>query len=75
MLKSPVQMGKTYFHKCPEYDSKPSEGESPVLKFGECEVPLLSGPLWPGLVIPVRFPSMVQMELFSLLLGIIINIK
>ena len=35
-------------------------------------LPLFSGPLWPGVVVPVRVLSMGQIELFNLLIGIII---
>ena len=36
-------------------------------------LPLLSGPLWPGMVVPVLGPSMGQTELLNHLLRIIIS--
>ena len=35
-------------------------------------MPLLPGPLWPGVVVPVRVPFMVQLELFDHLQNIFI---
>ena len=55
---------------CPWYDSKLCEGEDPLLnllgRWCTHWLPLLSGPLWTG--IPVRVPSMGQIELFNHLL-------
>ena len=54
---------------CPGYDT---DGETPVLELrGIGNTPLFSllpGPLWPGVVVPVRVPYMVQIELFNHLL-------
>ena len=50
-----------------------SDGEAPVLELGECEV--LSGSLWPGLVVPVMVPPKDQIELFDLLEEIVIAIS
>ena len=58
----------SYQWECPGYDCKQSECEDPVLEFwGMGSTPslsLLPGPLWPRVIIPVSFPSMVQIELF-----------
>ena len=53
---------------CPEYHTKPSEGEAPVmLDFGGMQsthlLPLLSSPLWPGVVASDRVLSIGQIEL------------
>ena len=49
-------------HKCPGYDTKLSDGEVPVLElWGMWNIPSLK----PGVVIPVRVPSMGQIELFN----------
>ena len=52
---------------CLGYDTKASDGETPVLKlWGMWSTPLLpltSGSLWSEVVIPVRVPSMGQMEI------------
>ena len=66
-------------NECPGYDTKTSDGEAPVLELWEMWstslLPLLPGLLRPRVVVPLRVPSMVQIELFNLLLGIVINIK
>ena len=51
--------------------------EAPVVEFVEStpSLTLLSGPLWPGVVVPVRVPSKGQIELFNLLLKITIDTK
>ena len=53
-------------NKCPVYDIKLSDGEAPVLEiWGMSSIPslpLLSGPLWPGVVAPDRVLSMGQIE-------------
>ena len=55
-------------NKCPGYDTKLHLME----KFGEMwstpSLPLLPGPLWPRVAVPVRFLSMSQIELFNHLL-------
>ena len=50
-------------NECPEYDTKQSDGEVPVmLEFWGMQsiasLPLLPGPLWPGVVAPDRALSM-----------------
>ena len=51
-------------NECPRYDTKQSDDEVPVM-LGLWEMrstpslPLLSGPLWPGMVAPDRALSMV----------------
>ena len=52
----------------PGYDTKQSDGESPVMlelwgMRSTLLLPSLSGPLWPEMVAPVRIPSMGQIEL------------
>ena len=64
---APLQMGKTPHppkkNECPGYDTKQSDGEVPVM-LGPCGIrstpslPLLLGPLWPGMVAPDRALSM-----------------
>ena len=49
--------------KCPGYDTKQSHGEVPVIlgfggKRSTPSLPLLAGPLWPGMVAPDRALSM-----------------
>ena len=50
-------------NECPGYDTKQSDGEVPV-KLGlwgmwsTPSLPLLPGPLWPGMVVPDRALSM-----------------
>ena len=50
-------------NECPVYDTKQSDGEVPVM-LGLCgmqstpSLPLLPGPLWPGVVAPDRALSM-----------------
>ena len=60
------------------YDSKLSDSETPVLTFwvmwSTPSLPLLPGPLWPGVVVPVIISSMSQIELFNHFLRIIIII-
>ena len=61
--------GKILSNECPGYDTKPSDGEAPVLEpwgmWNTYSLPLFLGPLWPGVVVPVRVPSMGQIELVS----------
>ena len=51
------------------------DDESPVLKrlrmYSTPSLPLLPGPLLPRLVVPVKVPSVAQIELFNYLPGII----
>ena len=59
---APLQRGKTphtHTHKCPGYDTKQSDGEIPVMlelwgMWSTPSLPLLPGPLWPGVVAPDR---------------------
>ena len=53
-------------------------GPSVLVKGSTPSLALLSGPLWPGVAVPVRVPSMDQINLFenySYSIGIIIIIK
>ena len=49
--------------------TKLSDGEAPVLDLRRMSItlssPLLSGLLWPGVEVPVRVPSMGQIEIFN----------
>ena len=61
-----LQMGKNPpSNKCPRYDTKQSDGTAPV-KFevsgmqSTLSLPLLPGPLWPGVEAPERVLSMGQ---------------
>ena len=53
----------------PGYDTKLSDGEALVLdlrgKWNNHSLPLLPGPLWTRVVVPVRVASMGQLELFK----------
>ena len=49
----------------PGYDIKQSDGEALVHKLWGT-LPLLPGPLWPGVVAPDRYLSMGQIELFEI---------
>ena len=55
-------------NKCPDYDIKPSHGETLALKIWRMlntpSMPLLQGPLWPGVVAPDRVLSMGQKEVW-----------
>ena len=60
--------GKTLPKKCPDYDTKQSDGEAPVmLELWEMQstpsLSLLPGLLWPGVVASNRVLSMGQIEL------------
>ena len=63
-------------NKCTGYDTKPPYGHASVLElwgmWNTLALPLLPGLLCPGWGIPVRVPSMGQIEELNLLLGIII---
>ena len=55
--------GKTPPNECPVYDTKPSDGEIPVMvglwgMQSTPSFPLLPGPLWPRMVAPDRALSM-----------------
>ena len=55
-------------NECPGYDMKQSDGEGPVMlelwgMQSTPSLPLLSGPLWPGVVAPIRVPCMGWIEL------------
>ena len=57
------RVGKTPPQECPGYDTKQSDGEVPImLEFWGMQstpsLPLLPGPLWPGIVAPDRALSM-----------------
>ena len=63
-----LQRGKTTPNNCPEYYTKQSDGEAPVLlELWEMNstslLPSLPGPLWPRVVAPVRVLPMDQIEL------------
>ena len=58
-------------NRCLGYDTIPSKDDGPVLELSETQstsLLLLPGPLWPRVVVPVRVPSMSQIELFKTLL-------
>ena len=64
----PCRVVRLLHNECPEYDTKPSDGEVPVMLqfWGIRNIPLLSslsGPLWPGVITPDRFLSVSQIEL------------
>ena len=59
--------------ECQVYDLKQSDCEVPVMleiwgMQSTPSLPSLSGPLWPGVVPPVRAPSMGQIELNCVLM-------
>ena len=43
------QRSKTHLNECPKYDTKQSDSEASVM-LSPSSLPLLSGPLWPGVV-------------------------
>ena len=59
-------------NKFPWYDTKPTDSEAPVLElqgmWSISSLQLLPGPLWPGVVVPVRVSYMDQIEIFIHLL-------
>ena len=64
----PCQKGKTPPNDCPGYDTEQSDREAPVMleRWGMRSTPslsLLPSPLWPRVVAPNRFLSMIQIEL------------
>ena len=59
-------------NECPDNDTKQSDGEVPVMlehwrMQSTPSLPLLSGPLWPGVVTPDRALSMSQIEVTAYL--------
>ena len=60
-----------HLNKYRGYDAKLTDGEVPVQEllviWSTPSLPLLSGPLWPGVLEPARVPSMDQIELFNYL--------
>ena len=77
-----LQMGKTPPPtSVPGYDTKLPVGETPVLELWGMwsipSLPLLQGPLWPGVVVPDSILSMNQIELSAnkwLMLNWIVNV-
>ena len=59
-------------YKCPGFDIKQSDGETPVLEFWRVgsifSLSLLSVPFWPGEVAPFGVTSVGQREIFHYLL-------
>ena len=62
-LTCPVSWGCTMYppNECPGYDSKKSDGEVPAMlelwgMWSTSSLPLLPGPLWPGVVAPDKGP-------------------
>ena len=58
-------------NKCPSYDIKQSNGNARVMlelwgMWSTLSLPLLIGPLWPGIVTSERVRSMGQIELFDI---------
>ena len=56
-------------NKCPNYVSKQSDGEAPVMLWGRRRTPSslsLPGPLWLGVVALERVLSMGKIELFHI---------
>ena len=58
-------------HECPGYDTKQSDGEASVMlelwgMWNTPSLPLLPGSLEPGVIVPDRFLSMGQIELFDI---------
>ena len=67
---TPLQRGKTPTNECPEYDTEGSDGEAPVMLVlwgmrRTPSLPLLPGPLWPGMVAPDRALYMGYIELHT----------
>ena len=67
-LIASLQSGKIPTILYSGYETKPSDGAIPVLELWGMEsissYQLLPVPLWSGVVVPVKLPSMGQMELF-----------
>ena len=58
----------TLYHKCSGYDTKQSDGETPVMlenwgMWSTPSLPSLPSPLWLGVVAPDRVLSMGQIEI------------
>ena len=70
MLNVSLQKDKTHPNKCPEYDTKPSDSEAPVLDLWEMRstslLPSLPGSHRPEVVAPDRVLSMSQIDLFDI---------
>ena len=62
----PLQRGKTP-NKCPVFDIKQSDGEVWGVR-SALSLPLIPGPLWPGVVAPDRVLSLSQIELNCVLM-------
>ena len=64
--------GKTPLSVCSGYDTKPFDGETPVLELWDIRstpsLPLPPDQLWTGVGVPVRVPSMGQTEPLNSLL-------
>ena len=64
-----MQRGKSPpTNECPGYDTKQSDGEVSVMQEllgmrSTSSLPLLQGPLWPGMIEPDKALSMGQIEL------------
>ena len=63
-------MGLALTNICPGYETKQSNGKAPVMLelLGMQNTPLLPlfpGPLWAGMIAPVRILSMGQTEMFN----------
>ena len=63
-----VGLDLPYLNEYAGYNTKLSDGEAPVLSISSLILPL--GSLWLGVVVPVRVPSMGQIELFNYLLDL-----
>ena len=66
-------MPSVYSNECPRYDTKQSDGETPVIlvlwaMWNTPSLPSFPGPLWPGLVAPDSVLSMDQIELNCVLM-------
>ena len=72
MYVNPVGWGYKIhrLNECPVYDTKPSNGEAPVMReFGGIRthsLPSLPGPILPEVVAPNRVPSVGQIKLFDI---------
>ena len=68
----PAEVKTLQYPKCKGYETEPSDGKALVMElwgiWSTLSLPLLLGPLWPGVVVPVRVLSMGQIELFNNLL-------
>ena len=66
----PCKGVRPYSNEFSGYDIKHSDGKAPALELSEMwstpSLPLLPGPLWPGVVETDRVLSMGQIELFDI---------